>query len=408
MKIGFNEPIRISARANEKAFLQHFERCGYKNIIGWMAENNLTNEPIDVILEELSLLDKNGFARAVGPMTSTTEGANNVIFGASAFSQIIKGKSAIGVLGKSLMQHSGFRAEVAQSSTDLPGIAEGAELPVDVVADYAEVTVGAKDLVHNTAISFLHLNLQNKDDVLDVGNQIEAERQTYMNRLNRNVLYDCNIGSPGEANMNSLHCLTESYAHIAAAGLVANAADFYNIDRDAAASWADSYVNYNIAVPNTPRNLSTAFIDDVIKEVGKYRLSETSPYGEGFILTGYNTEAALTQLIEPKHLLKDEWITVGINGINTAPGREGSVRVNMYKGQPIILDAHMPAPNGGLDDMLFLDSSVTRLSVLQETRFYRSENPFIANGLKDRYMWHMQANVLVTKPKANGKLTDIM
>ena len=86
-----------------------------------------------------------------------------------------------------------------------------------------------KDLAHLTAITFLQQNLENKDDVLASANVIESEKQTFMNRLNRNILQDVHTGAPATQHMNSLSCLTESYAHInASSGVVANAADFYD------------------------------------------------------------------------------------------------------------------------------------------------------------------------------------
>jgi len=80
------------------------------------------------------------------------------------------------------------------------------------------------------------MNLENKDDVLSAANAVEVERQQFYARLNSNLLYDVNDGAPGAAHMNSLHSLIESYAHInASSGVAADSADFYNVDRDAAA-----------------------------------------------------------------------------------------------------------------------------------------------------------------------------
>lgn len=410
MRTGFDEPIRRSALANGKAFLKQYARAGdgYAHWMAHLHESEMIEQPIDVQMEALLNLDENGQARALGPLKTSTSGVFNVIYGASAYAQIVKSANAMGILSNRAVECSGFRAETAQSSTDLPGVEEGTGLPADAIASYAEVTVGVKDLAHLTAITFLQQNLENKDDVLASANVIESEKQTFFNRLNRNILYDVHSGAPADQHMNSLSSLIESYAHsTASSGIGANQADFYNIDRDAAASWADAYVNYNTVAADTPRTFNLSYVDDCIMQTGKARMPANAPYGEGVILTGFDTEAVLTQHVETKNRLAEKFVTISVNGVKTAPGQEGSIRVNAYKGQPIFLDANVGAPNSGISDMFFLDTSTVSLGVLQPVKFHQGNDIFANDGFKSRYGWHMQANIWVTYPRANGKLTDI-
>ena len=409
MRTGFDEPIRRSAHANGRAFLEQYARAGggYSHWMAHLHDSKMIDQPIDVQVEALMHLDDQGKARALGPLKTSTSGVFNTIYGASAYAQIVKSANAIGILSNRAVECSGFRAETAQSSTDLPGVEEGTGLPTDAIAAYAEVTVGVKDLAHLTAITFLQQNLENKDDVLASANVIESEKQTFMNRLNRNVLQDVHSGAPATQHMNSLSCLTESYAHInASSGVVPNAADFYDQDRDAAATWADAYVNYNTSAADTPRSFNLAFVDDCIMQTGKYRMPANAPYGEGVILTGFDTEAVLTQHVETKNRLSEKFVTISVNGVKTAPGQEGSIRVNAYKGQPIFLDANVGAPNSGISDMFFLDTSTVSLGVLQPVKFYQGNDIFANDGFKSRYGWHMQANIWLTYPRPNAKLTD--
>jgi hypothetical protein len=407
------EPIRKSSRLNEKAFLKDWEKRGYAPFMGYVARNNLYDQPAEVIMESLSDLfasNPQEAQRSLGPMATDTTGVNNIIYGAMAEANIVQSANTFSLMGKAVHEHSGFRALTTASSTALPGLAEDSGLPADVIADYAVVEVKPKDLHHGTAISHLQMNLENKDDVLAAANTVEVERQQFYARLNLNLLYDVNDGAPGDAHMASLHGLIESYNHInASAGVVDNSADFYNVDRDSAASWADAYVNYNTSAADTPRTFNLSYLDECITEAGKARLPATSPYGGGILLTGHDTLNVLTQLVEGKQRLGYERpVTVGLNGVNTAPGQEGSMLVDTYKGFPLFVDSVMPEPNSGLPDILGLDTSTVRLSMLNGVEFHSTAgNPYLANGYKDRYAWHMQGNVWVTYPGAQFKLTDI-
>lgn len=407
------EPIRKSSRLNERAFLKDWERRGYAPFMGYVARNNLYDQPAEVIMESLSDLYKSNpqeAQRSLGPMATSTTGVNNIIYGAMAEANIVQSQNTFSLMGKAVHEHSGFRALTTASSTALPGVAEGSGLPADVIADYAVVEVKAKDLHHGTAISHLQMNLENKDDVLSAANAVEVERQQFYARLNSNLLYDVNDGAPGAAHMNSLHSLIESYAHIdASSGVAANSADFYNVDRDAAASWADAYVNYNTSAADTPRTFNLSYLDECITEAGKARLPATSPYGGGILLTGHDTLNVLTQLVEGKQRLGYEMpVTVGLNGVKTAPGQEGSMLVSTYKGFPLFVDTEMPEPNSGLPDVLGIDTSTVRMSMLNGVQFHSTAgNPYLADGYKDRFAWHMQGNVWVTYPGAQFKLTDV-
>ena len=402
------EDIRISPRQNEKAFLRHNEKLGYTGVMDWMLQKGLHTAGMYDVMEE-ALADKDSFAKALGPLATTTAGAHQNIYGANAWLQFQLGQNAFQLLGTRIVENSGFRAVTAQSSTALPGRPETADLGAPLIAEYAEVQVNSKIVDHLTAISHLQMALQGKDDVLSAANAVEQEKQTFFNRVNRNVLHSVNVGAPGVHNMNSLHQLTESNAHIAAAASVAaNSADFYNIDRDAGASWADSYVNYNTAAADTPRPLSRAYIDDVIQATGNKRLPATSPYGRGIMLTGGDTSAAIDQLVEAKQRIVSQMdVNVTVNGVSVAPGQEGSMRVNAYKNQPIFIDELMPAPNSGISDILFIDTSVTSMGILRGVEFLSSGDALLNNQHADRYMWRMFGNVWVTQPSANGKLTDI-
>lgn len=402
------EEIRVSPRQNERAFLKHNQSLGYTGVIDWMIEKGLHDATCDVMMEE-ALEDRDSFAKALGPMATATTGVNNIVYGANAWLQFQQGANAFQIIGSRVVESSGFRAITAQSSTALPGRAETADLGSPLISDYAEVDVKSKIVDHLTAISHLQLALEGKDDVLSAANAVEQEKGVFFNRVNRNVLYDINTAAPATKDFASLHQLTESYAHITASTTVAaNSADFYNVDRDAAATWADSYVNYNTAAADTPRALSRAYIDDVIQGVGKKRLAATSPYGRGIIITGFDTSNALDQLVEAKQRISEKLeVNVGINGVSVAPGVEGSMRVNAYKGQPIFLDDEMPSPNSGISDMLFIDTSVTSMGVLRGVEFMTADSALANNQHSNRYLWRMMGNVWVTQPSANGKLTDI-
>ncbi len=401
MTDAYGAPTRVSPRYNQKAFLRQFDRLGYTRHMEWMSAHKLGDQPFDVIFDEL--MNDTEYAKSLGPLQTGTSGAFSTIFGATAYQQFLKSPNAFNLLSKRPIEHSGFRAETAQSDTGLPGIEEGTDIGSPHIADYAEVDVKTYDNYHPTAVTQLMVNLQDKDDVLSLAGQLEAERLTFFNKVNRAVLYS-NRNSPISGNMNSLHHLTSSKDHADNTAVTEADVKFYNIDRDGSNSWADAYVGHN---SDSDRDLTRGLVDTAIQNVAKKRLPETSPYGNGIILTGYDTDMALTQLIEPIHRLESQYVTVNMNGVQSAPGGEGAIHVNAYKGQPIFIDDLMPDSGSGISDMMFIDTSVTSMGILQGVMFHASTDPHVNRQFSNRYLWHMQGNVWVTQPSANGLLTDL-
>ena len=66
----------------------------------------------------------------------------------------------------------------------------------------------------------------------------------------------------------------------------------------------------------------------------------TPPSGEGVILTGFDTEAVLTQHVETKNRLSEEVRDHFRERCQDRPRTRGSIRVNATKVSPIFLDAN--------------------------------------------------------------------
>jgi len=277
--------------------------------------------------------------KADAPVLTSTTGVRNVLFGATAWTQVDKNVVPLNMVPKKSWDYSNYRAETAQSATSSPGQAENiTSLPDTVKPTIAEVQSVPRLNFHGIERSAIMAAVQNynsEDDWAWSDQQAKAV-DTFNNRMARALM--TNVTTTAGNNLESFDRIASSYAEVNNCGDVnANDADLAphlvngsTHDRDGGATWADADVQHN---SNTDRNLTLSLIDDNFANIDPYRKLE----GNQVLVTGLDTLHRIEQLIYPQTRFEGGMgVTMTYNGIQTHKGGEGMFQVASYRDKPIL------------------------------------------------------------------------
>jgi hypothetical protein len=341
--------------------------------------------------------------KADAPVLTTTTGVYNAIYGAKSWLNMNLEANMFGVLRKEPWNQSGWRViRTRGSATVTGGVSENATLPDTIKPTWQEIATKPKTVAHAFNTSEVQQFLGGVDDSL--GDTMEALREymakEHAEHINKMLLQ--NVTTLAGDNEESVDRVISSNNEVTNCGDVdAGDSDIYSIDRDAAASWADAYVNENA---NVDRDLTLALVDSLFQNVW------TNGGDPKFLFTGYDTNMRLEQLLQAQQrFVEQASITPSVNGVQGIEGVAAGFIVATYNKRPII-----PSKNTVQDTisrLYAIDSDYLTLRVAKPTQYFESGiesgDPFGINYLGQEGLYRTLSELICYFFGAQGKLRDL-
>jgi hypothetical protein len=298
------------------------------------------------------------------------------------------------------------------------GVIENAQLPETVRPTYATLSKTMRNIYHGYNLSEMAEELSAVDDALDIRPQVrESLGKAHRHHINEMLMRPPEIlGAGGVAHVNpggldveSIPIVCCSNAEIAAiAAIAAGEGDIYGQDRDAAASWADAFVNHNAAIA---RNLTLALIDNVWQNIG--RIGGTNPT---VYITGWDTLMTWSQLLQAQQRFLETRRVIptfgGVQGVGA--GIEAGFLVASYMGRPIMVthdtvDILAQAGNT-ITPIYMINTNTLKLLVAQPTMYFETgygADMIRINRLGMEGGYHTKLTLRCYKFRDHGKLRDL-
>ena len=354
-------------------------------------------------------------AKADAPVLTTTTGVYNAIYGAQVWAQLNQEANVFGVLPKTPWTRSGWRVITARAATSGGGVAENGTLPDTLKPTFQEISTKPKTVAHTFDVSEVQQFLaeESEDDAIG-GMEMMRSLMGIHHKEMMNVMLMTNVTTVASNNLESVDRVASSYAEVTNCGDVdANDADIYGLDRDAAASWADAYVDENA---NVDRDLTDEMIRTGLRTVKQQGGNTT------VIVTGYDTYAKIQGLYEPsvRYMpIGEATAKVGVNGIQTEAGLGFGVNVATLYGIPLILSKDTVKDT--ISRIYFLDTSDPEgfgkprlgIDVAKPTQYFEAgmyasnKDPFGIDRLGTEGMYRTMAELKCRFFKAQGKIRDL-
>jgi len=380
--------------------IEEMEKFYYADPLTVIAENNgiSVDELVSKAKQEAEYINSftsEEFAKAAPVITSTT-GALNYIYGAGLWSSVCNEANAFGLLPKKPYQHGGYRAVTAAGATTTAGTTESGAVPASVKPTMAAVDVGLKTLAAAIEISEVMSLQEGKDDVVTWGELVNYARDEFVNRINRGLLTDAN--TLASTNIESIDRAIGSYSEAAGSGYTTSDHDIYGLDRDAGATWTDSYVSHG---STTDRTFALSLLDTVLDGVAPYWKNRKNKV----ILTGYDTARRIQQLENPKATYTpDMSVEFSVNGVQTKKGIEAGIPVASYDGIPIITSNNVPKDT--ISRIFIIDLDHMWIGVGRPVTYVESSDPLVV-GFQKRGAFSMVGELVCTNFAAQGKVRDL-
>ena len=345
------------------------------------------------------------------PIITSTAGVRNILYGQRLWRQILVGYNALGAIPWKPWERSGYRAITAAGATTNPGNTEGATLSATIKPTFLEQDINPTESHVTFEQSSLQTALEGKGDNVPWSEIVDYMSDEFRNRLNRALLADADT-VPSSGIRVSLDRAIASYAEIAygkvddSAVLDAHDLDVYaagSPDRDAAASWADAYVNGQ-AYGSGSRTLALSHIDAMFTNCRPY-WNDASMNNKA-IITGYDTLERIQQLLQAQQRFPEKTrVQFTVNGVQTVAGAEAGFDIASYKGVPIIPDSNVLQDT--LSRIMLCDFDHLHMGVLTPVQYMESNDWFGLDKFVTMGLYHMQGEVICTKYKAQGKVRDL-
>jgi hypothetical protein len=197
----------------------------------------------------------------------------------------------------------------------------------------------------------LLLSKTSDDVAMDVAQELEYGKNNFAYLMN--VELNTDVTTLASTHMESIDRVVSSYAEVTnCTDLSANDADIYGIDRDAAASWADAYVNHN---SGTVRALSKKIVSGLIEQTGR----KGAIAADQFFYTGSDTWEQLTLLYDTQIRYTDPTPSQGVNPAEDGKGKGASFgkELGTLYGRPVIVaPAGEVVANGDISNLYLLST----------------------------------------------------
>lgn len=406
----------------------------------------MSNPSIKTI-DELEALyyghNRNLLRKADSPVTTSTSGVFNAIFGAYAWAQLNLEANAFGVLPKYPWDKSGWRVitakptvDTTQGNTSLGGVSEGGTIPDEVKPTVAELDVRPKtmSLVFSASEVMEWLSTHSKDDIWGgLGSLRLYMAVQHKELINRALLADvendaANAGAnhSGTTNFETLDRIISSDAEEDALG--GSYAGFYDpwaanatVDRDAGST-------YDCTVESASGTIGTngVLTDDTIRTFLR-KIRVAAGKDPNVLLGSHEVYSEIQGIYTPQVRVKNPYgeqvVQIDVNGIKTFEGTGVGLHVDSLYGIPFIPSKDAPSNSADTSEVgrLFaLDTSDAEgygyprlgIQVAIPTEYYEATRrspgyPFINNAFVEKGLFRTMGEVVCRHFKSQGKIRDI-
>jgi len=397
-------------------------------------------------IDELEALyygqNRNLIRKADAPVTTSTSGVFNAIFGAYAWAQLNLEANAFGILPKVPWDKSGWRAITAKptlnttnGNTVLGGTAEGGNIAETVKPTLQEIDVRPKtaQLPFSASEVMEWLATHSKDDIWGgLGSlrlYMAVQHKEFMNRMLLTDVESEAAASSGDnagtTNFESLDRIISSDAEEDALGgsydgmydpWAANA----TIDRDGNSGTFDCTVESASGTIGTDGVLT----DDTLRTfLRKIRIAAGKD--PNVFLGSHEVYSEIQGLYMPSVRIPNPYgealVQVDVNGIQTFKGTGVGIHVDSIYGIPFIPSKDAPTGGGNEVGRLFaLDTSDAEgygyprigIQVAIPTEYYEATRrtpayPFVNNAFVEKGVYRTMGETVCRHFKSQGKIRDI-
>ena len=373
-------------------------------------------------LEELYYGQGNGIiAKVDAPVLSSTTGVFNAVFGQFVWATFNQEANTVGILPKTVWDHSGWRLMTARAGTTADGgVAEGGTIPDTIKPTFLEVTNTLKTNAHTFEVSEHQEYFVGAEDdaTSDLAHMREVMGTKHKEAMNQLLLTDVSADAAaatanytGRNGFETIDRVVSSGSEEDAfGGTYTDFFDIFGLDRDSGTTH-DSIVNHN---SGTDRALSDSLIRTVIYDVKNNGGNTT------VINTGYDTARTAIALYSDQvryNVIGEARVQFGVNGIQTEDGIEVGIRIASIYQIPMVESKDMITDT--ISRMFFLDTSDPEgsgkprlsLDISHPTQYFQAgvddNTPFVIDKFTTKGMYRTNGEIRSTYINGQGKLRDL-
>ncbi len=359
--------------------------------------------------------------KADAPVLSSTTGVYNRVFGKFVWATFNQEANTVGVLSKTVWDHSGWRLQTARAGSSADGgVAEGGTIPDTIKPTFLEVSNSLKTVAHTFETSeHQDYFVSHEDDAMgDLEHMRMVMGTKHKEAMNQQLLREVSALAgaatadyAGIDGFETLDRVISSDSEEDAFGGTYNAFfDIFGLDRDATTTF-DSNVSHN---SGTDRALTDSLIRTTLYDI-KEDGGQTT-----VINTGYDTARTAIALYSDQvryNVIGEAKIQVGVNGIQTESGIDVGIRIATIYQVPMIESKDVAKDT--ISRMYFLDttdpegSGKPRLSldISHPTQYFQAgiqdNTPFVIDKFTTKGLYRTNGELRCTSLQSQGKIRDL-
>lgn len=364
----------------------------------------------------------NNIYKADAPVSTSTTGVFNAVFGKFIWDQFNQESNAFGILPKDVWKKSGWRLATAKAgSTADGGVAEGGTIPDSIKRTFQEVTNTLKTVAHNFEVTEIQEYLAGVDDdaASDLTETMRAGANKHKEAMNQMLLRDiaavaagAGADNTGIVGFESLDRVISSDSEEDAFGGSFNGYyDIFGLDRDTSTTF-DSIVDHASGVDRD--------VTDEILRTNIYDLKEAGA-NTTVMLTGWDTTRSIIALYSDQlrysNTVSEAKVKMSVNGIETEEGLNAGMKVSTVYGIPLI--ASKDTPKDTISRIFLMDTSDPEgsgearlsLSIAKPTRFFKAgidaNTPFVIDKFTTQVLYETVGEIKSTRLDVQGKIRDL-
>jgi len=349
--------------------------------------------------------------KADDPLLTTTSAAYATHYGAKIWAQLNFETNLMSILEKVPWgPMDGWRVLSAAPSPKGYSVAENGVIPDSEKPTFASVYDKPKSMVTVFDESELEMLSARRGQAIlwqDLRNIMGEFHKQFLNEKLTTSVDDAHVST----DPYSIDRVISSHAEMDNCLTGAGDADVYNLDRDAADTWADSTVIHNSGVPTA---ITLPMINELIETVSK----RSGIFGTDDLVfvTGYDTISEWSELLQPYQKFNEaKFVNTGLGGIKRWAGRDGGFILNTYRTIPIVpnqfLQNSLAVSGTNLTPIFLINKKYLKLwidapTVYRETGVNKGQE-LLYGKLGERGMFKTIGDTVCTFFGAHGKLRDI-
>lgn len=363
-----------------------------------------------------------GVAKQDAPVTSTSGGYRNAVYGSEVFSLVNSEPNIFALLENRAWTKSGERALTEHGhGLGSGGVGENAEIPDTDHPPLEQFEQDPETVAHSFDVSQeKQLLAQTDDDDLDdpfdflrrwygTGTQHQTgmgEHPKHLNVQLGQAVDDMDvIGGGGVDVSQDFHSIDLAISNSAETGITGGTHELYGFDRSA--GQFESNVIHNNGDPLT---FTTDIMDDMIRVVKSESGRNPVQDDNYFFLTNHDTYQRIENEVGGKERLEPQRVSVGLRGVETNPGQDVGLTVQSYKQVPIFESVDIPQDD--LGRIYLIDSTTMYIKTLLPTQFYSTgtevdNNPWAINRMGNQGMYATLGQLTMVNPAAHAKARDL-